>query len=120
MKQISKSIGIFGLAASLASGAAAWDFLYVEHAIEVTRLVEIEPLNIAGKGNITLEDDCDICPDSLPYTRETSLTTPFGSGQSIDSLGEWQGHHAMIYYSLPNPIALRIVVYSATADLSDE
>lgn len=120
MKSFYRNLGLFGLAISLAQSVSAWDFLYVEHAIESTRLVQITGMGNNGQGSILLEDDCDACPDLLPYTDETILTTPFGSGRPINELAQWQGHPAMIYYSVPNHSALRIIVYSSDTDLSEE
>lgn len=114
MNNLLQKIGIIGFGVFLANAALAWDFLYVEHTNESTRLVEITPLDLSGQGSITLEDDCDICPDLLPYNSDTLLTTPFGSGGDINELIQWQGHRAMIHYSTTDPTALRVVVYSAT------
>lgn len=114
MKPFCRNIWAFAFAALFASAATAWDFLYVEKTIESTRIVEITPLDLSGQGMLQFEDECDVCPDSLSYNLETKLTTPFGENQDIYSLTQWQGHRAMVHYSTTNPVALRIVVYSAT------
>jgi len=102
------------LAFLLAGSAMAWDFLYVHETIESTQLAEITPLDLSGNGTLRFEHDCDFCPNSLPYNRETLLVTPFGENQDISSLTQWQGHRAMVRYSTTNPTALRVVVYSAS------
>lgn len=114
MNYLLQKIGIIGLAMSFASAVSAWDFLYVEATIESTRIVEITPLDLSGQGTLQFEHECDFCPDSLSYNLETRLTTPFGDNQDIYSLTQWQGHRAMVHYSTTNPVALRVVVYSAT------
>lgn len=119
MKHISKAIGVFGLALFMTSSAQAWDFLYVQHTIESARLVAISPIGIDGKGSITVVDECDICPDSMPYTRNTELTTPFGENQPISDLVKWQGNPAMVRYSLTTKEAIYIEVYSVTTDQAE-
>lgn len=119
MKQLSKFIGTFGLAALLASGAAAWDFLYVQHTIERTDLIEVNPIGADGTGSIRIGNECERCPQVMPYTKDTYLTTPFGSNQSIENLGEWQGNPIMVRYSLTNNHAVDIVVYSVTTGSSE-
>ena len=114
MKSFREKFGVFALAAFLTSAATAWDFLYVHESIESTRLVEITPLDLSGQGVLTFQHECDFCPDSLTYNRETLLVTPFGENQDIYSLTQWQGHRAAVRYSSTNPIALRVIVYSAT------
>ncbi len=114
MKRLGKNIVFLGLSVLLASPAMSWDFLYVENTIESSIITQVTPLNLSGQGSIQLEYECDSCPKSLPYNRDTSLTTPFSANRDIYELSQWQGHRAMIRYSTTNPTALEIVVYSET------
>lgn len=104
----------------LASGAAlATRIMYLEQTIEMTRMVQVTPMDGSGAGTLTLTHDCEKCPDSLPYNRETRLTTPFGPDRPISELVQWQGHPATINYALPEPVATEILVRSIGADTTE-
>ena len=118
MNNLVKQIGTCGLTLLLASSVSAWDFLYVEDTIESAVMTQITPLDLSGEGSINFRHECDFCPESLNYNRDTLLTTPFGENQDIYQLTQWQGHRAMVYHSTTSTNALRIVVFSA-ADLEE-
>lgn len=114
MNKLAKFTLFLGLSVLFASPAMSWDFLYVERTIESSIITEVTALDLSGQGYIQLEFDCDSCPKSLAYNRDTRLTTPFSANRDIYEITQWQGHRAMVRYSTTNPIALEIVVYSET------
>lgn len=112
MNRLTKFTAILFAVACIGS-AAAYDFIYVEETMEYSKMVQISSLNSSGQGSISFEHECDYCPDSLEYNRDTQLTTPFGS-RNISELTDWLNHNAMVHYSTTSPLALRITVFSTT------
>lgn len=112
MNILNKIFSLFLAATVFSSAAIAIDFIYIEDSLEDTKMVEITPIDLSGKGTIRFEDECDYCPDSLEYNLDTRLTTPFGKDQDIYQLTQWLNHNAMVHYSRTSPEALRITVYS--------
>ena len=117
-KFLSRLLLLCGIVAS--TSVAAWDFLYVEACVESTRLSQITAIGASGQGMLTLVDDCDICPDQIPYDAQSQLETPFATNRPNEDLVVCQGLPAEVYASLPTPVATGIVVYPASSIQVDE
>lgn len=98
---------------------AATDFLYVEDTLEYAELVSVEFDTATRQGMLYLEHDCNACPSQIPFNSSTRLQTPFGANRPLQEIVEWQGHPAMVHYSLPTPRATQVVVYRLNAQIDD-